>query len=82
MSKIVLKQAVVLSDLVIVEMRSKEIAESLTSEGGVRRWYNIPYDKMPYFRHYRRDSFDTIWEFSNYPFKKLEVILYNATKER
>ncbi len=65
-----LYQSVIVSDLLITELRDRVYAEGLMSECGVRLHFDIPWSKMPFYRHQRDTKFGgELWEFSNKVFK-------------
>ena len=70
-----MNQQILIDDLLIMQLRNREYAESLTTELGIRLLYDIPWHKMPYYRYYRFGGFPAgVWEFSSEPFKKKAVV--------
>lgn len=68
----ILTQSVVVSDLLVTELRDRFYAERLMTEGGVRLHFDIPWSKMPYYKHYRDDGLGgEMWIFRSKPFKEL-----------
>ena len=60
-----ISQTVIVSDLLITELRDREYAERLTQEVGVRLHFDIPYCKLPYYTHYRDNKIGgEVWRFS------------------
>ncbi len=65
-----ISRQVIVSDLLITELRDRFYAESLLTETGVRLHFDIPWCDMPYYKHYRDTFFGgEVWVFSSVPFK-------------
>jgi len=70
----VISRAVVVDDLLITELKDGAKAQDLSTEGGVRRHFNIPYCDMPYYITFRDDTFGgRHWHFSSKPFKGVKI---------
>ena len=67
----ILTQSVLVDDLLITLLRDREYAERLMIASGVRLHFDIPWDKMPYWEHYRDNEAEgNRWNFSSKPFKE------------
>lgn len=67
----ILSQDVLVSDLLVTELRDRFYAEGLLTENGVRLHFDIPWSKLRYYKHYRDAGMGgEMWRFCSKPFKE------------